>query len=61
MSDIAHDQTDLILLAARPGMGKTSFAMQLAGNITAAGKFVYFCSLEANESFFNRIFNGINA
>lgn len=44
------------VIASRPGKGKTSFAMQLAGNITAAGKFVYFCSLEANESFFNRIF-----
>lgn len=46
----------LTVIASRPGMGKTSFAMQLAGNITAAGKFVFFCSLEVNESFFNRIF-----
>lgn len=46
----------LTVIASHPGMGKTSFAMQLAGNITAAGKFVFFCSLEVNESFFNRIF-----
>ena len=50
----------LTVIASRPCMGKTSFAMQLAGNITAAGKFVYFCSLEANESFFNRIFRKQN-
>ena len=53
----------LTLIASRPAVGKTSLTMQLAGNITAAGKFVYFCSLESNEYVFNRIFrkqNGAN-
>lgn len=56
-------RSSLTLIASRPAMGKTSFAMQLAGNIAAAGKFVYFCSLESNEYVFNRIFrkqNGAN-
>ena len=30
----------LTVIASRPGMGKTSFALQLAGNFTAAGKHV---------------------
>lgn len=45
----------LTLIASRPGMGKTSFAMQLAGNIAAAGKSVYFCSLENSKDGLNRI------
>ncbi len=44
------------LIATRPAMGKTTFAMQLAGNIATAGKFVYFCSMESNVIWFNRFF-----
>lgn len=39
--------SDLILLAARPGMGKTAFALNIAGNIAAKSKkAVAFFSLE---------------
>ena len=48
------------VIASRPGMGKTSFAMQIAGNIAAAGKSVYFCSLEMSKDGFNRIFRKQN-
>ena len=44
------------LIATRPAMGKTTFAMQLAGNIASAGNFVYFCSMESNVIWFNRFF-----
>lgn len=44
----------LTLIASRPGMGKTSLALQIAGNITAAGKSVYFCSLEISKDGLNR-------
>lgn len=37
---------DLIVLAARPGMGKTAFALNIAGNAAAAGVPVLFFSLE---------------
>ncbi len=46
----------LTLIASRPGMGKTSLVLQIAGNIAAAGKSVYFCSLELSEDGFNRFF-----
>ena len=44
----------LTLIASRPGMGKTSLALQIAGNIAAAGKSVYFCSLEISKDGLNR-------
>ena len=43
------------LIAARPAMGKTSFALQLAGNIAAVGESVCFCSLEMSKDGLIRI------
>ena len=37
---------ELIILAARPGIGKTSFALQVAHHIAAKSRLVYFASLE---------------
>ena len=45
----------LTLIASRPALGKTSLALQIAGNIAAAGKRVYFCSLEISKDGLNRI------
>ena len=45
----------LTVIASRPGMGKTSFALQLAGNFTAAGKHVtVFSSKLQKESILQR-------
>lgn len=45
----------LTVIASRPGMGKTSFALQLAGNFTAAGKHVIvFSSQLTKESILQR-------
>ena len=41
---------DLIVLAARPGVGKTSFALNLAVNAAKAGTTVAFLSLEMSSS-----------
>ncbi len=46
-----HDQGglfpgELIILAARPGVGKTSFALQVAHHVAAKSRLVYFASLE---------------
>lgn len=44
------NKSDLILIGARPGMGKTAFALNLARNVTASGKKkVLFFSLEMNK------------
>lgn len=37
---------DLVILAARPSMGKTAFALNLAKNVAEQGKTVFFFSLE---------------
>ena len=42
--------TDLIILAARPGAGKTSIAVQILRNIMAASKNVLFISLEMERT-----------
>ena len=43
-------KSDLILLAARPGMGKTSFALNVALNVAkASGKAVAVFSLEMSK------------
>ena len=41
---------DLVILAARPGVGKTSFALNLAVNAAKAGTSVAFFSLEMSAS-----------
>ena len=41
---------DLVVLAARPGVGKTSFALNLAVNAAKAGTTVAFLSLEMSSS-----------
>ena len=41
---------DLVILAARPGVGKTSFALNLAVNAAKAGTTVAFLSLEMSAS-----------
>ncbi|MGN1160987.1 MAG: replicative DNA helicase [Candidatus Fimenecus sp.] len=49
-------RSDLILIGARPGMGKTSFALNVARNIAMKGKKVLFFSLEmSNEQLAQRI------
>jgi replicative DNA helicase len=40
---------DLIVLAGRPGMGKTALALQLARNVAASGKTALFFSLEMHR------------
>lgn len=42
----ALEPQDLILLAARPSVGKTAFAANVIANVCARGKRVLFCSLE---------------
>lgn len=49
--DFDHDMGglfpgELIVLAARPGIGKTSLALQVADHVASKGKTVYFASLE---------------
>jgi replicative DNA helicase len=47
---------DLIIIAARPSMGKTAFALNMALNMSKAGKSVYFAELEmSEESVVNRL------
>ncbi len=49
-------RSDLILIGARPGMGKTSFALNVARNIAMKGRKVLFFSLEmSNEQLAQRI------
>lgn len=43
------EQGDLIILAARPSMGKTAFAVNIADNIVKDGKSVAFFSLEMSK------------
>lgn len=48
--------SDLIILAARPAMGKTAFALNLALNVAKSGKYVLVFSLEmGNEQLFDRL------
>lgn len=50
------NKSDLILIGARPAMGKTSFALNIARNVSMAGKKVLFFSLEmSNEQLASRI------
>lgn len=43
------NKSDLIILGARPGMGKTSFALNIARNVAQRGKTVCFFSLEMSR------------
>ncbi|MEB5973471.1 replicative DNA helicase [Pantoea dispersa] len=43
------DQTDLILLAARPSMGKTELILDIMENLTAGGAGVLFFSMEMSD------------
>ena len=48
--------SDLIILAARPAMGKTAFSLNLALNVAKQGKSVLIFSLEmGNEQLFDRL------
>ena len=50
------NRSDLILIGARPAMGKTSFALNIARNVSLAGKKVIFFSLEmSNEQLAARV------
>lgn len=43
------DQTDLVLLAARPSMGKTEMILDITENLTASGAGVLFFSMEMSD------------
>lgn len=50
------NRSDLILIGARPAMGKTSFALNIARNVSMTGKKVIFFSLEmSNEQLASRV------
>jgi len=50
------NKSDLLVLAARPGMGKTAFALNLAMNVARQGKKVAIFSLEmSNEQLVERL------
>lgn len=50
------NRSDLILIGARPAMGKTSFALNIGRNVAMTGKKVIFFSLEmSNEQLASRV------
>ena len=53
---MGFNRSDLLVLAARPGMGKTAFALNLACNVARQGKKVAIFSLEmSNEQLVERL------
>ena len=54
-------KSDLVYIGARPGMGKTTFAVNLAENITMAGKKCAFFSLELSTEGVEKRFLRINS
>jgi replicative DNA helicase len=56
MYDDGLEETDFIILAGRPGTGKSSMLLSMAKNITQAGRRVLFCGLEmGNEQTIGRL------
>ncbi|WP_156286056.1 replicative DNA helicase [Oceanivirga salmonicida] len=54
------NKSDLLILAARPAMGKTAFALNLATNVAKQGKTVLIFSLEmGNEQLLTRILSSV--
>jgi replicative DNA helicase len=49
LTDGLHAQ-ELTIIGARPGMGKTTLALQIGENIASKGKYVAFISLEMSET-----------
>ncbi len=55
------NKSDLLILAARPAMGKTAFALNLATNVAKQGKKVLMFSLEmGNEQLLSRILSSVS-
>jgi len=48
ITDGLHEQ-ELTIIAARPGVGKTAFALQMAEHIAKKGVYTYFASLEMSK------------
>lgn len=54
-------KSDLIAIGARPGMGKTTFAINLAENIAMSGKKCVFFSLELSNEQLAKKFSTVNS
>jgi replicative DNA helicase len=56
MYDDGLEESDFVILAGRPGTGKSSMLLSMAKNITQAGRRVLFCGLEmGNEQTIGRL------
>lgn len=54
-------KSDLIIIGARPAMGKTTFAVNLAENIARSGKKCVFFSLEMSDEMLAKKFSTVNS